>query len=190
MSEDTPCPITPFVPVPTAYLDAWMPRLRDTELRVLLVVCRQTRGRRERQPNGRSVARCRDWLSHSQLVRRTGRGSEAVSAAIQNLVERGLVVVESAAGQALTTSGERRRHLGNLYYRLGDTVPVENVVKVGKTPPSFHPGKPKTTKDRRNENKHILSPLPHSRGYLLTARPGEWWATAAPNQPGTGQDER
>jgi hypothetical protein len=101
------------VPVPNLVFDALLPTLKDTELRVLLIVIRQTAGWRDQK--GRSKAR--DWLSHGQLVKRTGRRSEAVSGAIDGLVRRGLLVVEDSAGRALATPEERRRHLGRLYFR-------------------------------------------------------------------------
>jgi hypothetical protein len=78
-------------------------------------VVRQTAG--WRAAPGSRARKARDWLSHSQLVRRTGRGSGAVSAAVASLVVRGLIAVEDAAGRPLATAAERRRHLGRLYYR-------------------------------------------------------------------------
>jgi hypothetical protein len=101
------------VPVPNALFDDLLPTLRDTELRVLLIIIRQTAGWRDHK--GRSKAR--DWISHGQFVRRTGRKSAAVSGAIARLVRRGLIVVEDSAGQSLATPQERRRHLGRLYFR-------------------------------------------------------------------------
>jgi hypothetical protein len=129
------------VPVPNALFDGLLPTLRDTELRVLLVVIRATVGWRDRQ--GRVKAR--DWISHGQLVKRTGRGSEAVSGAVDRLVRYGLIVVEDAAGRLLCTPAERRRYLGRVYYRLGENL--------GKTPGLSHPAKPKRTTDNENKNK-------------------------------------
>jgi hypothetical protein len=116
-------------PVPLRLVDEVMPRLRDTELRVILVVLRQTWGwradrsdegkhKQEEKPKGKHKRR--DWLSHRQLCRRTGRGSDAVSGAVASLVEAGLLVVEDAGGTALATPEERRRCLGRLYFRPGD----------------------------------------------------------------------
>lgn len=101
--------------LPNRLVDTVLPTLKDTELRVLLIVIRQTWGWRD--PHGRTKAR--DWLSHRQLVRRTGRGSEAVSGAIAALVERELIAVEDSTGHVLATAAERRRHLGRLYFRPG-----------------------------------------------------------------------
>lgn len=109
--------LAPFVPIPTRLIDDHLPYLKDTELRVLLVVYRQTAGRRDPAPDGRMKARRRDWISHRQLTKKTGRSSEAISAAIARLADQGLLVVETESGQALRTAAERRRHLGRLYYR-------------------------------------------------------------------------
>ena len=154
-----------WFPVHTQLVDEVMPRLKDTEWRVLLVVLRQTSGRQvgtvstvqgyqaERPPTKpkHQPTKRRDWLSHSQLCRRTGRGSEAVSAAVASLTAWGLIVVEDAAGTALATPDERRRCLGRLYFRPGDklTPSAENKfalpVEKWKTQYFSHLGKPKTT---------------------------------------------
>lgn len=123
------------VPVPNALFDEWLPRLSDTEARVLLVTMRATLGWREPGPHG-SRYRTRDWLSHAYLCHRTGRQSEAVSRAVQGLVERGLLIVEDAAGRPLGTPHMRRRALSRLYYRLG---PMWTTVS------RCHPAPPKTT---------------------------------------------
>ena len=154
-----------WFPVPIFLVDEVMPRLKDTEWRVLMVVLRQTAGRQAepaRTVQGQQAAKPtnkskqpptkrRDWLSHSQLCRRTGRGSGAVSAAIASLTASGLIVVEDAAGMELATPEERRRCLGRLYFRLGDKFApsAENKsappVDKWKTQDFSHPGKPKTT---------------------------------------------
>ncbi len=85
-------------PVPNALLDRVMPTLRDTELRVLLVVVRQTRGWQE-GPHI-SQRKERDWLTQSQLMGRTGRGSGAVAQAVEALVQAGLIEVSGPDGEA------------------------------------------------------------------------------------------
>ena len=133
-------------PVPIRLVDKVMPRLKDTELRVILVVLRQTWGWKtdrmnagsqestsqqannkqvsdkqtpHKQPAKQQATKRRDWLSHRQLCRRTGRGSDAVSAAVASLTASGLIIVEDASGKPLTTPEERRRCLGRLYFRPG-----------------------------------------------------------------------
>lgn len=101
-------------------------QIRDPELRVLLVVLRQTWGWRMDRTSARKKeadtqantakqsarkqaakhqftkhqftkhqpTKRRDWLSHSQLCRRTGRRSDAASAAVASLTASGLIIVE------------------------------------------------------------------------------------------------
>ncbi len=130
--------LAPWHPVPSRLVDAVMPHLRDTELRVILVVLRQTWGWKmdrtnvdemkagqqahsSKQAVQKQATKRRDWLSHRQLCRRTGRGSDAVSAAVASLTASGLIIVEDAGGKPLMTPDERRRCLGRLYFRPGTT---------------------------------------------------------------------
>jgi hypothetical protein len=113
-----------------------MPTLKDTEWRVLLVVLRQTFQRRS---DGHGKAW--DWLTHDQLKRRTGRASEAVSAAVDVLVRRGLIAVRSERGTLLSHPTERRRNRGRLYYAPG---PALAVSRPASSPAN---GKPKTTEE-------------------------------------------
>lgn len=143
-------------PVPTALLDRAMPQLRDTELRVLLVVVRQTLGWQVgKDPYLRKE---RDWLTQSQLMRRTGRASGAVARAVDALVRHGLIDVLDAAGRPLPTPAERRRQLGRLYYRLHT---METGVGFdGKVPPrpkSEH-AKPHTTRKTEYKNRRGAMP--------------------------------
>lgn len=134
-------------PVPNELLDAVMPKLRDTELRLLLVVVRQTLGWQDgADPMKRKE---KDWLTQSQLMRRTGRASGAVSHAVDALVRANLIDVLDRWGRPLATPVERRRHLGRLYYRLHQSREV--VAHDLKTPKSAHI-KAHTTKERRHNN--------------------------------------
>ncbi len=131
--------------VPNDLLDRVMPTLRDTELRVLLVVVRQTLGWQD-GPNP-SRRKERDWLTQSQLMRRTGRASEAVSAAVDGLVRAKLVEVQDRWGRPLVTPAERRRSLGKLYYRLQSEL-GENSLGL----PESEDAKPNTTKETVTQN--------------------------------------
>lgn len=115
-----PWPRGGIVPVPNVVLDHLMPTLRDTELRVLLVVIRQTLGWQEQNGDMRTgnQRKWRDYISHSQLCRKTGRASAAVSAAVDSLIRQNLIVVEDVAGRQLYTPEDRRRHLGQQFFRM------------------------------------------------------------------------
>ena len=105
-------------PFPNVLLDVLMPSLTDTSWRILCIVVRQTLG--WHVENG--VRKREDWLSHSQLKRRSGRHSEAISRAIANLYDRGLIEIRSEDGDLLRTPGDRERHRGKHIYSLSSGV--------------------------------------------------------------------
>ena len=115
-------------PVPNILLDDWMPLLSDTELRVLLVVTRQTLGfqaggkTHNNTPGGTASRRARDWLTHARLKQATGRASEAVSKAVDGLVKRGLLEVCTECGSPLLTPPERRRCRGRIFFSLAPSL--------------------------------------------------------------------
>jgi hypothetical protein len=102
-------------PFPNPLLDEVMPKLRDTEWRVLCVIVRQTRGWRDPHTGRRKRS---DWLTHRQLLRRTGRASAAVCRAIQRLVSNRLIQVHTERGALSLSAADRRRSGARLYYRL------------------------------------------------------------------------
>ena len=161
------------VPVPTDLLDRVMPTLRDTELRVLLVVVRQTLGWQVgKDPYLRKE---RDWLTQSQLMRRSGRASGAVAHAIDVLVQRNLIDVLDETERLLLTAAERRRHLGRMYFRLhqfgvsGDQKLVEAESKHAK---------PHTTKNTVYKNKQVLKVNVDNSGEKPVTIRGIGWTRA------------
>lgn len=139
-------------PVPNVLLDKVMPTLRDTEFRILMVVVRQTLGWQE-GPNP-AKRKEKDWLTQSQLMRRTGRANGAVSHAVDASVRAKLIDVLDRWGRLLATPAERRRHLGHLYYRLHEgREAAADDIKLAK---SAH-AKAHTTKESRNKNRRARS---------------------------------
>jgi hypothetical protein len=102
-----------FVPFPMALFDEQMPRLKDTEWRLLCVIVRQTLG--WKSGKGRKK---RDWMSQKQLMTRTGRSSAALSGALDALVRKNLVVCQDKQGKPLLTPQQRRCHRGHVYFAL------------------------------------------------------------------------
>lgn len=123
----------PKVPFPVGLIDGAMPHLTDTEWRVLCVVVRQTLGWSD-PAGGRKR---RDWLSHSQLRRRTGRSGGAVSLAVDALVRSGLVEATDTLGGNLAGSASRRK-AQRVYYALAQD--WETRVRI-----------PETTKETRDK---------------------------------------
>jgi hypothetical protein len=135
-------PSSPFggsVPVPNALFDELLPELSDAELRLLLVVVRATLGWREGNATGGWQYKQRDWMTNRLLVRRTGCASASVSRAVQALVAKRLIRVESATAELLDTPEKRRRNLGRLYFGLGDmwTTPPRGDIAFRRTTPTI-----------------------------------------------------
>lgn len=111
--------LPPFIPVPLVYVDELLPTLTDAQLRVLLVVIRQTLGWIDRDSvTGRKE---RDWITQSQLREKTSKSRDSISLAIATLVERGIIQVEDRHGKPLDSARSRQNNRDRLYFRLGDT---------------------------------------------------------------------
>jgi hypothetical protein len=108
-------PISGTTPFPNALLDKAMPRLKDTEWRLLCVIVRQTLGWQDQVTQTRKE---HDWLNRAQLKARTGRNNEALSLAIHALVTNGYITVRNSRGRLLATPSERRRNHSRIYYGL------------------------------------------------------------------------
>ena len=70
-------------PVPNEVLDRYIRELTGVEYKVLTVIIRQTLGWQKEM----------DWLTHSQLARRTGASRRAVSSALDTLIQKGYIGV-------------------------------------------------------------------------------------------------
>ena len=84
LTLNLPKPETPWLKTPFLLIDHLMPSLKDTELRVLLVLLRKAASMRHESSRPLIVP-------YRELIRRTGRQSEAVSNAITALRKRGLI---------------------------------------------------------------------------------------------------
>ncbi len=179
--QDEALPAGGTTPVPNDLLDRVMPALRDTELRVLLVVVRQTLGW-QAWP-GSAQRKERDWMTQSQPMRRTGRASEAVSAAVDRLVRARLIVVQDKWGRPLAMPSQRRRFLGKLYYRL-----QPELVKSSLRLPESEHAKPNITKESKYKNigiKHKNVDKPVEK--YLVLRGGGWKKVTKPHNMASAQ---
>jgi len=136
-----------FVPFPSVLMDEWLPRLKDTEWRLLCVVVRQTLGWK----SGKGRKR-RDWMSQSQLMKRTGRYSAALSCALDTLVREELLCCSTSEGRSLLTPQERRQYRGRMYIALA---------------PRLFEGAEEEQKEKP-KRKHSLAPSTPKSGRMFT----------------------
>jgi len=102
-------------PVPNAVFDEHLWELKIAELKILLVIIRQTLGWRKG---------C-DWISSSQLIAKSGCSQRAIVSAIQVLIEKNLILVMDESGKFLNSPDERKGKKQLFYclaYRLVSSV--------------------------------------------------------------------
>lgn len=135
-------------PFPNALIDQAMPLLSDTAWRILCIVVRQTNGWHDGPGRRRSA----DWLSHSQLKRRSGRQGAAVSRAIDALCKLRLIAVRDGSGRLLNSAPERRRSRTALFYSLCSEKRIEQRNEQNRTSKTednkTNPDKRKQTRER------------------------------------------
>ena len=105
--------------VPNFLFDAWLPSLKEAELKTLLVVIRQTAGWIDRNTGKRKT---RDRISNSQFRSKTGMSKRIITRAIQSLVEKQLVHITNYEGKSLNTALERK---GKTYLFFSPSQPVQ-----------------------------------------------------------------
>ena len=100
--------------VPNSLFDVQLPHFNLGELKVLLVIIRQTNGWIDKRTGKRKI---RDRISHSQFIKKTGLSRRVISKTLQSLVNRGLVSVGDKFGRSLHLA-EKRKGMSHLYYGL------------------------------------------------------------------------
>ncbi len=115
-------------PVPNVLFDLLLKDLKASELKILLVIIRQTLGWVDKKEIG--GRKSRDWISTSQLERKTGLSRRAISSGLASLIEMGLIKVTNDQGFALNEAKARKGKI-RLYYELSslNDIPVDNMGK-------------------------------------------------------------
>jgi len=116
-------------PVPNVIFDIYLKELNSAELKVLLVVIRQTFGWADRR--GMFGRKETDWISGKQLIQKTGSSKRAITSAIDVLVRKKIIEILDDKGNILDNPLKRQGKT-KLYYRIDSGVyntvenPMEN----------------------------------------------------------------
>ena len=102
--------------IPNNLFNGEMQKMKDTELRVVLIVARKTLGWIENPETG--MRKEEDWISHFQLTKFTGKKSRALSTAIDNCIKKGWIEARDNKGSILDTPQKRAGK--KIFYRLGE----------------------------------------------------------------------
>jgi len=121
--------------VPNILFNGEMQKMKDTELRIVLIVTRKTLGWIENPDTG--MRKEEDWISRKQLIQLTGRRKRAVQEAITNCIKNGWIEARDEHGRILKTSRDREKigRGGKIFYRLGRVFLSQ--IKGGKNDPLF-----------------------------------------------------
>lgn len=116
----------PTTSIPNYIFDSLLPHLTIAELKVLLVIARNTLGWKDNQSS--SGRKTRDWISSGQLQRKTGCSRRSISSAIGRLVNMGVIAVSSANLKSLDNPHDRKGKQ-RLFFQLRKIHPfvVENL---------------------------------------------------------------
>ena len=101
-----------FTKVPNLVFDKLLPNLTMAELKILLIIIRQTNGWLDKKTQRRKT---RDRISHSQFIKKTGLSRRIVIATIQKLVDNKYIKVTDDKGQLLHCPTQRKGKR-RLYY--------------------------------------------------------------------------
>ena len=110
-------------PFPNEIINGWNARLKASELKVLLVVTRQTLGWVLDSETG--MRKEEDWITYKQFKQKTGLSTRSLSTAIDALVRYKLIQVRNKDGSLLDTPYKRElegKRRGSFFYRLNLTV--------------------------------------------------------------------
>ena len=98
--------------VPNTLFDVHLNSLGYAEIKVLLVIIRQTYGWKDKRTGSYKKW---DWISQQFFVRKTGLSARAVSTAISKLIFKGLILVKNKQGALLYTNKQRQKE-ARLYF--------------------------------------------------------------------------
>ncbi len=147
--------ISHSTPVPNGLFDRHLKNLKASELKVLLVIIRQTLGWKNKRNT-------RDWISGSQFKSKTGLSKRSIGNAITSLQKRGLIRVTDYKNNVLSVPTQRQYSVRN-YYALNTNLSVKTSQRVRKKQPvstqNLRPTKETNTKENLQKIEKIKAEL-------------------------------
>lgn len=91
--------------VPNSLFDYYLAHLSASELKIMLVVIRQTYGWLDQYTGKRKV---KDRITHGQFITKTSLSRRAISSAVKSLSEKNLIHISCHTGNYVKCARERR----------------------------------------------------------------------------------
>ncbi len=97
---------------PNTLVDTHLPNLTESEIKMILVIIRQTNGWIDKRTGGRKT---RDRISHGQFMQKTGLCRKVISQTIKSLVQKDLINITDRNGNLLSRP-EQRKGVSWIFY--------------------------------------------------------------------------
>jgi phage replication O-like protein O len=101
-----------FTQTPNVLFDQLLKELSNSELKILLVIIRQTNGWINKKTGGRKE---KDRITHSQFILKTGLSRRIISGSIKSLSQRRIIEITDSSGNSLNNASERKGQY-RIYY--------------------------------------------------------------------------
>lgn len=134
--------------VPNILFDEYLCKLTESELKILLVIVRQTYGWMDKQTGNRKT---KDRISRSQFMQKAGLSRRIVSKTLKTLSERGLITITDRNDKTLISSLDRRGK-SFLFYSL-QPVHFTTSTSAQSVPRPVHKG----YHNKRNDTKENIT---------------------------------
>ncbi len=108
-----------FTQTPNILFDQLIKELNNSELKILLIIIRQTNGWIDKATDKRKV---KDRITYSQFISKSGLSRRIISAAIKSLSTRKLIEITDHSGNTLSNANERKGQLRIYYSSLLETL--------------------------------------------------------------------
>lgn len=136
--------------VPNELFDTHLKHLTPSELKLILIILRQTYGWINKATGTRKT---RDRISHSQFITKTGLSRRVISKALSSLQSKNLIAITNHQGNPLTSSEERKGKTC-LYYSYSTCASPNSILRTKRQNPVQ-----KNTYNKTNTTKETTSKL-------------------------------
>lgn len=153
--------------IPNSILDTYLRELSGAELKILLIITRQTLG----WVDSKGHRKLRDWITQKLFVKKTGLSRKTVAMAIQSLIKKRLIITSYNEGVEIPHPKNSLRTYYSLHPQLWSKNDTAREKKVLPTKLTVHKTKPEPR--RLTDRERLLEILQlgdqYSKGSLSTS---------------------
>ncbi len=143
-----------FTPTPNILFDKLLKELSSSELKILLVIIRQTNGWIDKKTGKRKE---RDRITYSQFINKTGLSRRVISEAVDSLSQKKLIQITDASGNILNLPIERK---GQYYIYYSSLLNPEQSVHMLNNTSAIN-----DTNMCKNQHQHVQNMVYNKRNY-------------------------